>query len=68
MPFLTMDEYENSKLYEIDDAVYKQIERAFVKALGERMAMRLLEKFLEKTVREISANSYVNVLETIIIL
>lgn len=58
---LTMDEY-NSKVAYLNNSIYNAIEREFVNALGERIAKRILSKYLEKSVRELSANSFVNIM------
>lgn len=59
---LTMDEY-NNKLAYVNNSIYNAIESKFVDALGERIAKRILAKYLEKSVRELSANSFVNIMD-----
>lgn len=68
MPFVTMEEYDNTKVYALDNKVYRQIERAFVLALGDRLAARMLDKFAGYTLRQLSTNSYVDVLSAVTIL
>lgn len=59
---ITMDEY-NSKVAYLNNNVYNGIKDAFINALGERIANKILAKYLEKSVRELSANSYVNIMD-----
>lgn len=68
MPIITIDEYTSAKIYSLDGRVYRQIERALTKAVGERAAKRLLEKFGAYTLQQFSANSYVDVLSGLIII
>lgn len=60
--FITVQEFETMKLYELDNFTYKQIEKAFIKACGEKIAKKLLNKWIEKKLHEITCNSYVNVM------
>ncbi len=68
MKFLTIQEYENIKVYELDDTTYRKIERAFVSRLGERVGKRILERYLEKKVSELTCQSYVDVMSLLTIL
>lgn len=68
MVFVTITEYEETKLCALDDRVYKLVERAFVQAVGYVIAERLLTRFAEKTLREISQNSYADVLSAVRVL
>ena len=69
MKFLTMEEYENMKVYALDNATYNKIERRFVAVMhNEVMGKKLLERFMNMTVRELSANSWVNILDCFVIL
>lgn len=68
MKFITIDEFNNLKLYEVDDVIYKRIERAFAKVCGYAVATRLMAKFAEKTLRELTANSIVDIMSELTIL
>lgn len=65
--FITMDEFNNTKIACLDDAVYKRIERAFIDVLGYTIAKNILTRFAEKTVREFTTNSMVDVMSAITI-
>lgn len=65
--FLTMQEYENMPLYAINDTLYNRIESAFIKAIGERTAKKFLAKYMEKSVKTLSCQSYVDILSLITI-
>lgn len=54
MRFYTMEEFEETKVYALDDVTYNRIERAFVNRLGERLGKKILAKYIEKTVKELS--------------
>ena len=68
MKFLTIEEFKNIKVYELDDVTYKRIERAFIKALGERIGKRILERHLEKSLRDLTCQSYVDVMSLLTII
>lgn len=68
MRFYTVKEFEEIKVYELDDVTYKRIERAFVSRLGERLGKKILAKYIEKTVKELSCQSYVDIMSEITIL
>lgn len=68
MPFVTLEEYNSAKLYTLEDRVYNQVRRAFEKAVGYGIAEKLLAKFAGMTLRELSANSYVDILSAVTIL
>lgn len=68
MKFITIEEFNTLKVYELDDVTYRRIERAFSQTCGNAVAKRLMAKFMEKTVREISANSYVDILSLLTII
>ena len=63
--FILMDEFDNTKLACLDDRIYKRIERAFVAVVGYTITKRLMTKFAEKTLRELSTNSYVDIMSVI---
>ena len=63
--FILMEEFDNTKLACLDDRTYKRIERAFISAVGYVIAQRLMNKFAEKTLRDISTNSYVDVMSVV---
>ena len=68
MPFLTMDEFNNTKVYALENSIYKRIERAFIDAFGDKVAAKILGKFQDRTVRELSTNSYVDIMSSIMVL
>ena len=68
MKFLTKEEFDNMKVYALDDTTYRMIERAFMKKLGERLGKRILEKFMEKTVHDLTCQSYIDVMSLLTIL
>lgn len=59
--FVTMSEFDTLKLYEMDEIIYKRIERVFHRILGEKTE-RIMDKYKTKTLREISVNSCINVM------
>lgn len=65
MAFVTMYEYENTKLGSLEDRVYKRIERAFEHAIGFSAAEKIMARFADKTLRDISTNSYVDILSVV---
>ena len=66
--FITIEEFDTMKLYEVEDALYRRIERTFAKAVGYTVAAKLMQKFAEKTLRQLSANSYVDIMSVFTIL
>ena len=68
MKFYTTQEFEEIKVYELDDVTYNRIERAFVNRLGERLGKKILAKYIEKRVKELTCQSYVDVMSEINIL
>ena len=69
MKFLTMAEYDSMKVYALDNVIYARIERKFVNAMGnEMLGRKLLANFMEMTIRELSANSWVNILDCFMIM
>lgn len=68
MKFITTEEFFTMKVYELDDVTYKRIERAFVEVLGYKIAAHIMEKFMEKTIREFTLNSWVDVMSLLTII
>ena len=68
MRFYTMEEFENMKVYKLDDVTYRLVEKAFISRLGEKLGKKILVKFLEKSVKELTCQSYVDVMSLITIL
>lgn len=68
MTFLTIQEFETIKVYELDNLTYKKIETAFIKTLGERIGKKILAKYLEKSLRDLTCQSYVDIMSLIKIL
>ena len=67
MPFLTINEFYNTRLYELDDLVYRRIERVFARVLGDKTA-RFMEMHMAKTVAQITCADGVDVMSVIRIL
>lgn len=64
MKYLLMREYETMKVYELDNVIYKKIERKFIKLTSsESIAKKLMLKFGSLTVQQLSCNSQVNILD-----
>lgn len=61
MLFLTIHEFYNTKLYELDNSIYNPIERAFCRILGEK-GKKFLYQHLDLTIAQISASSAVDVM------
>ena len=68
MRFLTIQEFETIKVYELDNVTYNKIERAFIKALGERIGKMILAKHLEKRLKDLTCQSYVDIMSIIRVL
>ena len=71
MKFLTLEEFKSMKVYALDDVTYRRIEQQFVTAVrNETLGKRILAKYLELTVAQLSAQNMVavNVLDCITIL
>ena len=66
--FLTIQEFENIKVYELDDVTYNKIEMAFIRTLGEKIGKKILSKYLEKKLKELTCQSYVDIMNCIKIL
>lgn len=67
MPFLTVTEFYTTRLYELDDRVYRRIERIFRKILGDK-AKRFLETHMTNTVAQITCTDFADVMSVIKIL
>ena len=65
--FLTMDEFFNLKISEIDDRLYNRIERVFSKLLGDK-AGKFLEMHLDMTIQRLTCTSCVDVMSCITII
>ena len=68
MRFLTLDEFQHTKVYALDDVTYKRIETAFIQTLGEVIGKRILTKYAEKTVQQLSTQSWIDIMSLINIL
>lgn len=65
--FITTQEYETMPIYALNDTIYKRIEKAFADATSEKTAHRFMLRVGNKTLRELSCNSYVDILSLITI-
>ena len=68
MRFLTVDEFQSLKVYELDDVTYRRIERAFIKVLGYQIGKLILTKYMNKTIAQLSAQSWVDIMSELTIL
>lgn len=68
MRFLTISEFETMRLYELDNVTYGKVKMAFVHVCGNAGADRLMEKFSNRTIRELTLNSFVDILSLLKIL
>ena len=66
--FLTIQEFETIKVYELDNVTYNKIEMAFIRTLGERIGKKILAKYLEKNLRDLTCQSYVDIMSLIKVL
>ena len=64
MPFLTINEFYNTKLYELDDKIYERIKQAFARVLGDKTA-RFMEMHITLTVAQITCADGVDVMSVI---
>ena len=62
MPLLTVSEFYSKKLFELDDEVYKPIERAFCRLLGDKGGKTFLLRHMNMTVSQLSVNNVVDVM------
>lgn len=67
MPFLTVPEFYDTRLYELDDANFKRLERVFRRILGDK-ARRFLNEHMCMTVAQLSATNVVDVMSAICVL
>jgi hypothetical protein len=65
---ITMNEFETLKLGECENALYNRIARKFRAMLPETMCNKLLERFWSYTLRELSCNSMVNIMDCFVII
>ena len=63
--FITTQEFETMKVYELDNVTYRKIEMAFIKNLGEIVGKKIFAKYLERTVRELTKQNMVEVMSYI---
>lgn len=65
MNFYTTDEFTSTRVFELDNTTYNKIHDKFAKMVGDKRADKLLWQFKDKTLRELSCNSFVDVLSCI---
>ena len=61
MRFLTIQEFETIKVYELDNVT-------FTKALGERIGKMILARHLEKKLKDLTCQSYVDIMSIVKVL
>lgn len=65
--FVTIDEFRNCKLSEIDDRLYNRIESCFRKLIGDN-AKIFLERNLDLTIQKLTATSCIDVMSCITVI
>ena len=65
---ITMDEFNTMKLGACENALYNRIAAKFRALLPGNMGEKLLEKFWGYTLRELSCNSLVNIMDCFVII
>jgi len=65
---ITRREFETMKFGACENALYNRISRKFRDLLPEAMCNKLLEKFWNLTLQELSCNSIVNIMDCFIII
>lgn len=63
MLIVTVFEFYNAKIYELDERVYHRIKAKFAAVIGWEKADKFLEKHARTTLATISANSFVNIMD-----
>ena len=61
MLILTLEEYRTIRVFELENAIYNRIEAAFRRVLGNG-AKAFLERHLTMKLRDLSANSAVDIM------
>jgi len=65
---ITREEFETMKLRECENALYNRIASKFRALLPGTMGEKLMEKFWGYTLRELSCNSLVNIMDCFVII
>ena len=65
MNFYTTDEFTSTRIFELDNNTYNKIHDKFAKMVGDKGADKLMWQWKDKTLRELSCNSFVDVLSCI---
>lgn len=68
MKFITLQEFNTMKVYALDNLTYSRIERKFMDMMySEELGRELMLDCLQLTIRELSANTWVNILDCLTI-
>lgn len=65
---ITINEFETMKLVECENTLYNRIARKFRALLPGTMGEKLMEKFWNCTLQELSCNSMVNIMDCFVII
>lgn len=65
MNLYTIDEFTSTRIFELDNNTYNKIYDKFARTVGDKTANKLMWKWRDKTLRELSCNSFVDVLSCV---
>ena len=65
MNFYTIADLDNIRVFELDNNTYEKIHGKFARMAGDKGATKLMWKWKDKTLRELSCNSFVDVLSCV---
>ena len=65
MNFYTISDLDNVRVFELDNRTYAAIRDKFARMAGDKGANKLMWKWKDKTLRELSCNSFVDVLSCV---
>ena len=65
MKFYSTADLDSTKVFELDNLTYATIRGKFAKIVGDKRADKLMWKWKDKTLRDLSCNSFVDVLSCI---
>jgi len=65
MNFYMISDLDNTRVFELDNRTYNTIRGKFAKMVGDKGADKLMWKWRDKTLRDLSCNSFVDVLSCI---
>ena len=65
MKFYSTADLDSTKVFELDNRTYNTIRDKFANIVGDSRADKLMWKWRDKTLRDLSCNSFVDVLSCI---